>query len=74
VDLVGRHNVRKKHGVQNMETIFLSETLLYKRPGGAVAEAVSGRPLTSEARVRIPVSQCEICGGQSETVTGFSRV
>jgi hypothetical protein len=32
---------------------------------GALAEAVRGRLLTTEARVRSPVSPCEICGGQS---------
>jgi hypothetical protein len=33
-----------------------------------VAQAVSRRPLTAEARV----SQCGICGGQTGTGTGFS--
>jgi hypothetical protein len=37
-----------------------------------MAQAVSRRPLTVEARVRSRVSQCGICGGQSGTVTGFS--
>jgi hypothetical protein len=36
-----------------------------------MAQAVSRRPLTAEARVRSPVSPCEICGGQSGTGTGF---
>jgi hypothetical protein len=36
--------------------------------GRAVAQAVSRRPLTAEARVR----PCGICGGQSGTRTGFS--
>jgi hypothetical protein len=40
--------------------------------GRAVARAVSHRPLTAEARVRIRVSSCGICGGQNGTGTGFS--
>jgi hypothetical protein len=41
-------------------------------PGRAMAQAVSRRPLTAEAWVRSQVSPCEICGGQSDTGTGFS--
>jgi hypothetical protein len=37
-----------------------------------MAQAVSRRPVTTEARVRFPVSPCGICGGQSGTGTGFS--
>jgi hypothetical protein len=37
-----------------------------------MAQAVSCRPLTAEARVRFRVSSCGICGGQSGTETGFS--
>jgi hypothetical protein len=37
-----------------------------------MAQAVSRRPLTAEARVRSQVSRCGICGGQSVTGTGFS--
>jgi hypothetical protein len=33
---------------------------------------VSRRPLIAEARVGSPSSSCEICGGQSGIVTGFS--
>jgi hypothetical protein len=40
--------------------------------GRAMAQAVSLRPLTAEARVRSRVSPCGICGGQSSTGTGFS--
>jgi hypothetical protein len=36
-----------------------------------MAQAVSRRPLTAEARVRSPVSPCGICGGRSGTGTGF---
>jgi hypothetical protein len=37
-----------------------------------VAQAVCRRPLASEARVRGRVNPCGICGGQSDTGTGFS--
>jgi hypothetical protein len=37
-----------------------------------MAQAVSRRPPTTEARVRSRVSLCGICGGQSGTGTGFS--
>jgi hypothetical protein len=37
-----------------------------------MAQAVSRRPLTAEARVRSRVSPCGICGGQSGNGTGFS--
>jgi hypothetical protein len=40
--------------------------------GRAMAQAVSHRPLTAEARVRSQVSPCGVCGGQSGTGTGFS--
>jgi hypothetical protein len=40
--------------------------------GRAMAQAVSRRPLTAEARVRSRVSPCVICGGQSGTGTSFS--
>jgi hypothetical protein len=35
--------------------------------GRAMAQAVSRRPLTAEARVRARVNPCGICGGQSGT-------
>jgi hypothetical protein len=35
-----------------------------------IAQVVSRRVLTAEARVRVHVSQCEICGRQSGTGTG----
>jgi hypothetical protein len=38
----------------------------------AMAQVVSRRPLTAEARVRAWVNPCGICGGQSGTGTGFS--
>jgi hypothetical protein len=37
-----------------------------------MAQAVSPRPLTEEARVRSRVSPCGICCGRSGTGTGFS--
>lgn len=37
-----------------------------------MAQAVSRRPLTAEARVRDRVSQCWIFGGQSDIRTDFS--
>jgi hypothetical protein len=37
-----------------------------------MAQVVSRRPLTAEARVRDRVIPCGICGGQSGTGTGFS--
>jgi hypothetical protein len=40
--------------------------------GRAMAQAVSRRPSTAEARVRSRVSPCGVCGGQSGTGTGFS--
>jgi hypothetical protein len=40
--------------------------------GRAMAQAVRRRPLTAEARVRVRVNPCGICGGQSGTGTGFS--
>jgi hypothetical protein len=40
--------------------------------GRAMAQAVSRRLLTAEARVRSRVGSCRICGGQSGTGTGFS--
>jgi hypothetical protein len=41
--------------------------------GRAMAQALSRRPLTTDARVRSRVSTCGICGGQSGTETGFPR-
>jgi hypothetical protein len=40
--------------------------------GRATAQAVSRRPLNTDARVRSRISLCGICGGQSCTGTGFS--
>jgi hypothetical protein len=43
----------------------------WRTVGRAMAQAVSRRPLTAEARVRSRVSPCGIFGGQIGTVTGF---
>jgi hypothetical protein len=40
--------------------------------GRAMAQAVSHRSLTAQARIRSRLSPCGICGGQSGTGTGFS--
>jgi hypothetical protein len=45
---------------------------VYGAYGRAMAQAVTRRPPTAEARVRSRVSPCGICGGQSGTGTGFS--
>jgi hypothetical protein len=37
-----------------------------------MAQVVSRRPLTAEDRVRARVNLYGICGGQSDTGTGFS--
>jgi hypothetical protein len=37
-----------------------------------MAQVVSRRPLTAEARVRARINPCRICRGQSGTGTGFS--
>jgi hypothetical protein len=37
-----------------------------------MAQAVSRRPLSADARFRSPVSTCGICGGQIGTGIGFS--
>jgi hypothetical protein len=42
--------------------------------GRAMAQVVSHRPLSTEARVHARVNPCGICGGQSGTGTGFLQV
>ena len=40
--------------------------------GHAIAQAVKCHPVTVQVSVRSQARPCGICGGQSETVTGFS--
>jgi hypothetical protein len=51
--------------------VKLNTTRLKADKGRTMAQAVSPCPLTAEARVPFWVSQCGICGGQSDTGTGF---
>jgi hypothetical protein len=51
---------------------FISAFYLSPCLGRAMAQAVSRRSLTEEARVLSRVNACGICGGQSGTGTGFS--
>jgi hypothetical protein len=46
--------------------------LIINPVGRAMAQAVSRRSLTAEARVHARINPCSICGGQSGTGTGFS--
>jgi hypothetical protein len=50
----------------------MHELYLYGRCGRAMAQVVSRWPLIAEARVRVQVNPCGICGAQSGTGTGFS--
>jgi hypothetical protein len=50
----------------------LVDVLINGQKGRAMAQVVSRRPLTVEARVRSRVSPCGVCGGQSGTGIGFS--
>jgi hypothetical protein len=53
-------------------TVFCGVTPRSAIAGRAMAQAVSCRPPTAEARVRSRVSPCGICGGRSSIGTGFS--
>jgi hypothetical protein len=61
-----------EEGNSSHHLIFVINFGVSLTPGRAMAQAVSLRPLTAEARVRSRVSPCGICGGQSGTGTGFS--
>jgi len=50
--------------------VILAKVRIQK--GCAVAQAVNRRLLIADARVRSQASLCEICGGQSGPVAGFS--
>jgi hypothetical protein len=58
------------HMFQNI-TLFLCKASV-KSKGSVMAQAVSRRPLTAEARLRFRVSPCGIYGGQNGTETGCS--
>jgi hypothetical protein len=51
-----------------------SECRWKRRPGRAIAQAVSRRLPTAAARVRCQVTSCRICGGQSVTGADFLPV
>ena len=53
---------------ESLHTIQVKLCLL----GRAMAQAVSRRPVTAQARVRSRGSPCETCGGHSVTGSGFS--
>jgi hypothetical protein len=50
----------------------LQRLLVIRKAGRAMAQAVSRRLLTAEARICTWVISCGICSGQSDTGTGFS--
>jgi hypothetical protein len=53
-------------------TVNNTDSYLKRSRGRAMAQAVSPRPPTAEARFRSRVSPCGISGGQSGIGTGFS--
>jgi hypothetical protein len=53
---------------------FVLESCRYCAAGRAIAQAVSRRLPTAAARVRAQVRSCGICGGQSDSGTGFLQV
>jgi hypothetical protein len=57
--------------VGSLFNYVFSVTVLYNL-GRAMAQVVSRRPLTADARVRARVNPCGIFGGQCGTGTGFS--
>ena len=74
------------HNNQRVTRWMKTQWLLYVPPGLTYINSIcrhsalvcfvrfpqQTRPLTVEARFRSKVSPCEICGGQSDTGTGFS--
>jgi hypothetical protein len=60
---------RPKFGLR---TFYLPFWIYHMPADRSMAQEVSRRPLTSEARVRSQFSLCGICGGQSGTGTGLS--
>jgi hypothetical protein len=70
---VAQHNmINELSRNANRELPDIIMTLNVGCLGRAMAQAVSRRPLTAEARVRSRVSPCGVCGGQSGTGTVFS--
>jgi hypothetical protein len=61
-----------RNTVWNEATWARTDNRAYPNTGRAMAQVVSRRPLTAEARVRARVNPCGICGGQSGTGTGSS--
>jgi hypothetical protein len=55
----------------NGETKTVFGFVVTRSNGRAMAQAVSCRPVTAEARVRSRVVPCGFCGGQRGTGTGF---
>jgi hypothetical protein len=53
-------------------SLLITVALYPSSRGRAMAQVVSRRPLTAEARFRAEVNPCVICDGQSGTGTDFS--
>jgi hypothetical protein len=60
--IMRKGNLKLTHIFYGENIFFLN---LHLRRGRAMAQAVSRWPLTVEARVRVRVDPCGICGGQS---------
>jgi hypothetical protein len=59
---------------ETFQSVYLRLHGLFIPEGRAMAQAVSRRPLTTEAQVRACVNPCGIYGGQSGTRQVFLRV
>jgi hypothetical protein len=64
--------VRLKTAVQPSKKMSCRSLPVTQTVGRVMAQVVSRRPLTAEARVRDRVNPCGICGGQNGTGTGLS--
>jgi hypothetical protein len=58
---------------ETFQSVYLRLHGLFIPEGRAMAQAVSQRPLTTEAQVRACVNPCGIYGGQSGTRQFFSE-
>lgn len=67
-----RWTVRCEEGIINLNVI--QRETLTKECGSAMIQAVSRRPLTEKAHVRLPASQYEICVGKNGIGTDFSSI